>query len=147
MLMSWRRSTGAVTPVEGRLEGFAGDLGAVLDEVDAGGGRGDPLFEDLAAEQGVDEGALAGVELAGDDEEEELVELPGGPLEGLLVLGRGVEPRQCLPESCHQPAVLGQQLLFLLFEDPPQHRSPHPGDDSTGCARGRVDAWARVKKG
>src|SRR4029077_1041396 len=84
-------------------------------------GGGDPLFEDLAPQQGVDEGALAGVELAGDDEQEQLVELLGRPREGRPGLGRGVDPRQRLPQVAEQPAVLGQQLVLILIENAPQH--------------------------
>ena len=110
--------------VERRLQGDAVHGRAVLDDVDAGGGGGDPLFEHPASQEGVDEGALAGVELAGDDQEEQLVELQGGPLEGLLVLGRGVEPRQGLLEVGQQPAVLRQQLVLIFVEDTPQHGGP-----------------------
>ena len=112
--------------VERRLDRRPGDRGAVLDDVDVGGGGGDPLLEDLAPQQSVDEGALAGVELAGDHEEEELVELERRPLEGRLVLARRVEPHQGLLEVAEQPPVLGQQLVLIPIENAPQHGSPRP---------------------
>ena len=48
MLMSWSSSTGAVMTSSAVSSGVAGDRGAVLDDVDAGGGGGDPLLQDLA---------------------------------------------------------------------------------------------------
>ena len=52
--------------------------------------RGDAFLEDALADERVDERALAGVELADDDEEEELVELDeGGPERGRVVWRRG----------------------------------------------------------
>jgi len=54
--------------------------------MDRAGGRRDPLLQQAGAEQGVDERALARVELAHHDEEEELLELPNRPLESRLVL-------------------------------------------------------------
>jgi len=98
------------------------ELGAVADQVDAGGGRGDPLLQEPAAQEGVDEGALAGVELAGDDEQEELVELARRALEGRLVLGRGVEAGERPAQLGEQPPVLGEQLVLSAVEDAPQHR-------------------------
>ncbi len=110
--------------VERRLQGRAGDRGAVFDDVDVGGGGGDPLLQDLAPQQRVDEGALAGVELAGDDEQEELVELQRRPLEGRLVLRRGVEARQRLPQIAEQTTVFGQKLVLISIENAPQHGLP-----------------------
>ncbi len=49
--------------------------GAVADQVNLRGGRRHAFFENARPEQGVDERALAGVELTDDDEEKELVEL------------------------------------------------------------------------
>jgi hypothetical protein len=110
--------------VERVFDRRAGDRAAVLDDVDVGGGGGDPLLEDLAPQEGVDEGALAGVELAGDHEEEELVELERRTLESLLVVGRGVEPGQGLLQIGDQPAVFRQQLVLVPVENSPQHGSP-----------------------
>ena len=78
---------------------------AVLQHVDLRRGRRDPFGDHLAAEQRVDEGALAGVELADDDQEEELVELLDRAVERLLVLRRRVEPGQRRPQAGQDAAA------------------------------------------
>ena len=82
MWMSWRKSTGAVTDADARAQDLGRGRVAVADEVNLRGRRRHAFVEDRAAEQRVDERALAGVELADDDEEEELVELADGFGEG-----------------------------------------------------------------
>ena len=56
-------------------------------EVDDGRGREDPLRHHRRAGEGVDEGRLAGIELADDDEEEERGQTLGGVLDRGAVLG------------------------------------------------------------
>jgi hypothetical protein len=51
---------------------------AVLQDMNAGGRRRNTFTQDGLAGDGVDEGALAGVEFAHHDEEEQLVELTNG---------------------------------------------------------------------
>ena len=80
--------------VQRGLVHLALDDGAVSKDVDLGRRGGDPFLEDAAASQRVDERALAGVELADDHEEKELVELRDRLLECALVLGSGVEPHE-----------------------------------------------------
>ena len=53
--------------------------------------RRDALFEDARADEGIDEGALAGVELADDHEEKQPIELRDRPLERRAVVGGDVE--------------------------------------------------------
>ena len=66
--------------------------------------RGDTFLEDTLSDERVDERALAGIELADDDEEEELVELDeGGPERG-GVLWRRRDCRQLGPEIGEQVA-------------------------------------------
>lgn len=67
---------------------------AVLEQLDAGGGRGDAFLEDAFSEQGVDKGALAGIKLADDDQQEEVLELAEGHADHGVVFGRGVRARQ-----------------------------------------------------
>ena len=86
---------------------------AVADEVNLRRRRGDALVEDLAAEQRVDERALAGVELADDDEEEQLVELPDRLGERRGVRGRRRHRRELDLQVAEQPAR-GRQLLVGL---------------------------------
>ena len=110
---------------------------AVLEQVDVGGGGGDPLFEELLAEQGVDEGAFAGVELAGHHQQEQLVEPLDRRRQRLLVLRRRVEPRQRRLQLAEQPPVLGQELFLRAAEDTLDHegRVEVARDDSTGGPR------------
>ena len=97
---------------------------AVADEMKLRGRRGDPFVEHGAAEERVDERALAGVELADDDEEEELVELADGFGEGRRVRGCGRHGRQ-LDLQVDQQAACGRQLLVgLLAQHPVGQRAP-----------------------
>ena len=77
-----------------------------------------PSCGDLAADERVDEGALAGVELADDDEQEQLVELLDRAVERLLVLGRGIEARQRGAQSREDAALLADQLILGAGQNP-----------------------------
>ena len=91
--------------------GFA-YFGSPLHQGDARGGGGDAFGQDAllaGAQQGIHEGGLAGVEFAYDDEEEELVELEDGLLEGGDGLARDVEAGQGL-------ADIGQGFFFFAQE-------------------------------
>jgi len=59
----------------------------VLQHVDLRRRRRHPFLGDAGADQSVDEGALAGIEFADDDQEEELVELLDGTVQSRLMLG------------------------------------------------------------
>ena len=61
---------------DARAQDVGRGRGAVADEVNVRRRGRHALVEHAGAEQGIDERALAGVELADDDQEEELVELP-----------------------------------------------------------------------
>ena len=83
------------------------DRVAVADEDQLAGGGHDAFGQVVAAEQGVDDGALAGVELADDDDEEELLQLGEGVAdEGEVGVGR-VETRE-------GDLQVGQQAAFVL---------------------------------
>ena len=90
---------------------------AVLQHVDLRGGRRDPFGDHLAAEQRVDEGALAGVELADDDEKEQLVELLDRAVERLLMLRCSVEPGQRRPQPREETPLVLEQLVLGRRED------------------------------
>ena len=94
MWMSRRSRPGAVTTCSDGSRRCRLDRVAVLQHVDLRGGRRHALPATLLPDERVDEGALAGVELADDDQQEELVELLDRSLERGLMLGRGVEPHQ-----------------------------------------------------
>jgi len=66
---------------------------AVLEDVNLRGRRRHAFRHDLLAGERVDERALARVEFAHDDEQEELVELVDRCREGVLILARGAEAR------------------------------------------------------
>ena len=105
MVISRSSSAGSGDHVERRSTRLALQLLAVAQQVDPRGGGRDPFVEHLVPEQGVDEGALAGVELAGDDQQKQLVELRGRLLQRRLILRRRIEPRQRLAQLRQQPAV------------------------------------------
>jgi hypothetical protein len=100
---------------------------SVLQELDPGGGRGDPFLEDLLPEESVDHGALAGVELAHHHQQEELVELGDrAPERLLLVLGErsfGPDPPRLQARSCGQDRLgrivdlsVGQPIVVEGFD-------------------------------
>ncbi len=108
--------------------------GAVAQEVDPVGGRGDAFGEHALAEQRVDEAGLAGVELAGDHQQEEPAELLAGLPEPLQVVGRhvGAEALQRGGQTIEQLAFPGAELLLPLGQDgsaaeqPADHRALTP---------------------
>ncbi len=72
-----------------------------------------PSVEEFATEQGVDQRRLAGVELADDDEQEELVELTQALGEGPALVGGDIvafEGRRNLGE---QLALVAQEILLF----------------------------------
>src|ERR1700681_2908079 len=85
---------------------------AVLQNVDLRGCRRDPLLRDAATDERVDERALAGVELADDDEEKQLVELRDRTFEHQVLLGRGIEARKRDLQSRENRALLARRLTF-----------------------------------
>ena len=71
----------------------------------------------VGADQGVDEGGLAGVELADDDEQEERRQLLGRALHRLPVfLGGGVAAKD-VGEALQEGQLLGDQLLLARGEE------------------------------
>jgi hypothetical protein len=97
----------------------------VLEQADPGGGGGHALLQHALAEQGVDERALARVELADHHEEEQLVELAERAQEGVLVVSLHVEPGQHRSQVGQELALLREQGLLAPGEDPLLHvRAP-----------------------
>ena len=94
---------------------------AVLQDVDLRRRRRHAFLGDLAADERVDEGALAGVELADDHQEEELVELGDRGLERLLVLPRRVEPGEGDAQAAEHRALLAKQLILWRGQNLRQH--------------------------
>jgi hypothetical protein len=90
---------------------------AVAQDRDDARGRQVAHGEHVVAEQGVDEGALPGVVLAGHDEEEELVHLLHERGEPLEVGARPVGAGERVAHREHQPALRGHQLGLLTGED------------------------------
>ena len=83
-----------------------------------------PSSRTRAAEQRVDERALAGVELADDDQEEELVELADRFCECGRVPGRCRHGRQRDLQVDQQAARRRQLLVGLLAQHPVGQRAP-----------------------
>ncbi len=112
-----------------RLQRPLGDLGAVAQQVDAVGGGGDPLGKHALAEQGIDETRLAGVELAGDHQQEQPGELLGRLLEPLEVGRLHVlsESLQGAREAPQQLLLPGPQILLAVRQErsPPEQPPYH----------------------
>jgi hypothetical protein len=108
--------------------GFAG-MFAVPEQMDLGSGGCHPLDKGAAAQQGVDECRLTGVELAHDHEQEQLVQLHHGAFQGGQIFLPGFEACQRLKEP-RQQVAFGQKELFLFIgQEASQHPSPR---QSTG---------------
>jgi hypothetical protein len=76
------------------------------------------LLRDLRVEQGVYEGALPGVELADDDQQEKLLEVRVRPPDELDVIGRRPEVLQEPYEPLEERPLALHQSLSTLVEDP-----------------------------
>ena len=102
-----------------RLEVLLGDLGAVAEEVDPVGGGRDPFGKHALAEQRVDEARLAGVELAGHDEQEESRELVARLAEAAEIVGLDVaaEARERRREALEQLLLAAPEVLLPLRQD------------------------------
>ena len=80
------------------------------------GGRRDPFFGDALAREGVDEGALARVELPDHDEQEQLVELLDGALERRHVLVAGAEADQAGAQVIEETPLVADHLLLSRID-------------------------------
>src|SRR6185436_1333646 len=100
---------------------------AVAEQVDGGGGRRDAFFEHGAAEQSVDERALAGVELADDDEQEQLVELADRLGERGAVVGLGLDAPERHLQLAESGTLLGEQGLLVPAEQADGHAADPSG--------------------
>ena len=101
----------------GLREAGPGDLRVVADDGDARGGGGDALGEDVEADQHVEDGALAGVELAHHDEQEELVEVGDGAVERRLVGGARAVALLGVAQIEEKGALVGEQGLGGVVEE------------------------------
>ena len=86
-------------------------------QMDLSRGWRDPLFKDRIPKQRVDEGALAGIELAHHHEQEKLVELPHGRSERRLVRRGRAEFGQRIPDRGQQFACLCQLTVERRFKN------------------------------
>jgi hypothetical protein len=101
--------------------------GAVLNvtvpkELDVCGGGRDPLFQKFLPEERVDHGTLARIELAHNDNQEELVKLLDGVTQRLLIFWIRPKLDQGNPQVAKQLALLLEQILLSLVQD------AHPAD-------------------
>ena len=96
---------------------FLTNLISVLEQVDGGRRRRHTLLQDLLADQRVDEGALSGVELPDDDQQEEVVELADRRRERRLIGGVRAETRQRVAEFSQELTALGQLILKVGRKD------------------------------
>ncbi len=119
-----------------------GDLGPVAEEVDPVGGGGDPFGEHALPEQGVDEARLAGVELAGHDEEEEPGELVPRLAEAAEVVGLDVaaEARERRREALEQLLLAAPEILFPLRQDRAAAQQSADHDRASGDRAARAPA-------
>ena len=129
--ISRRNSTGAVIDVQVRRPLDARRLGPVLQQVHLRRGRRDAFLQHAAAEQRIDERALAGVELADDDDQEQLVELLHRSAEGVEVVGRRLEAHQHVAQLRQRRPFVGGQLAIAGAKQ----RRGHGREHGTPAAR------------
>ena len=97
------------------------ELRTVGEQLYAACRRRGAFVEHLAADERVDEAALAGIELADDDDEEELVEAPDRLGQGILIGGPAVEPRERALETSETLALLGEKRLVIRCQNAREH--------------------------
>ena len=115
---------------------------AVLKDVDLRRRRRHAFLRDRAADEGIDERALAGVELADDDEKKQLVELADRFREGGLVIGRGVELHERQLEPGENLPLFLEQFVLCGVEDLRQHDLENTR--KTGARRRRSARATRI---
>jgi hypothetical protein len=93
-----------------------GGLFAPLDQGDALCGRGGAFGQDFLSEDGVDQGALARVELTSYDNQEKLVQLQDGFLEAIQSFARQVEVGQGELEPGQGFFFVTQEMGLLIGE-------------------------------
>ncbi len=91
--------------------GLAGLL-AVLDEMDGRRGGGDAFDQETPAQQRVDERGFAGVELAHDDQQKQLVQLQQPAIQHRQIVGGGFQDGQRQAKA-QQLAPLGSNKFFF----------------------------------
>ncbi len=113
---------------------------AVAQQVDLVGRRRHALRLERLAEQGVDESRLAGVELAGDDQQEQLVQL-ANRIDQSGAAGRvGGAVGQRVAQAAEGVAGLLQQRFLRLGQDR-VHEEKRTADYADSVLGGRVVAW------
>ncbi len=86
----------------------------MLEHRDNGGRRRDAFLHQRLADERVDERALARVELADDDEQEQLVELRDGLIECLLLVGGRIDARQRGAQPHQQRPLFAQECILSV---------------------------------
>ena len=92
-------------------------------KVDLGGRRRDAFGEEFAAEERVDQRRLAGVELADDDEQKELVELTKRLGQGPAFVGGDIVAVEGRGNLGEEVPLLADDLLVLRGEDGVEHET------------------------
>ncbi len=98
-------------------------LVAMLQHGDDGRCGGHPFCQQRLPDERVDERALAGIELSDDDKQEQLVELPDGLVERLLLVVSGVDARQRRAQPHEQGTLFAEQGVLFVGKHTCQHAS------------------------
>ena len=104
---------------------------AVFEDGDDGGRRRDAFLHQRLAHERVDERAFAGIELADDDQQKELVELRDRPIERRLLLAARVDTRERGVESHQQTPFFPQERLLSIGQYAGQHVLLHCTNQTT----------------
>lgn len=106
------------------LDELGGARRPVRQDVDPIGRRRRPLRQERLAEQRVDQRRLAAVELADDDQQEELVELLQGPAQVFDIGRRRFPARQHIESALQDSSLLGLDALLRFVEERHQGHRP-----------------------
>ena len=90
---------------------------AVAQQGHVRGRRRHALGQRLLADERVDEGALAGVELARDDEQERLLQRLRDEAQRLVILRRGLEGAQAVAKLLREPPLLREKIHLAAAQD------------------------------
>jgi hypothetical protein len=89
----------------------------VPQDVDMRGGGCNTLFEQLLAQQRVNQGTFPGIELAHDDQQKKIVELLNGLSDGFVVLRGCTELHQGNPQIVQSSTLVFEQGFLLMVQD------------------------------
>ena len=97
---------------------------SVAQHLNLSGRGGDTFGQHPLAQQGVDEGGLAGVEFSNHHQQEELLKLTQGLLQQRHIRGRGIQPHQREPQPFQLQSLFFENRILFLAQQFAQQQIP-----------------------